>query len=226
MWSRFVAVLAFVLHQVHIGYASSAIAHDPTSGVTYKGIVENDIEVFYGISYGLDTGGEHRFRPPRLAVAPTGSVVNATRRGPACPQQKGAQGFPLYLANITDISENCLSVNIYRHAGIFAGAKLPVMLFIHGGSFVYGSKEEPVIQPEGLIRQSVVLGSPVISVNINYRLGGECPRVLVSARADRSFSLRVRTIRSTQGRAFRERWPSGPAARDRVDSSKHRVLRR
>lgn len=45
-----------------------------------------------------------------------------------------------------------------------------------GGSFTYGSKDEPTTQPGGLILQSVANGYPVINVEMNYRLGGESDR--------------------------------------------------
>ena len=74
---------------------------------------------------------------------------------------------------MTEISEDCLHVNVYRAPGTSANASLPVLVYIHGGSFIIGSKDELVIQPGGLILQSVAIGKPVIVVTINYRLGGK-----------------------------------------------------
>lgn len=45
------------------------------------------------------------------------------------------------------------------------------MVYIHGGSFIAASKDDPVSQPGGLILESVANGQPVIHVSINYRLG-------------------------------------------------------
>jgi carboxylesterase type B len=62
---------------------------------------------------------------------------------------------------------------VYRPEGTSPDAKLPVLLYIHGGSFWIGSKDELVIQPGGLIKRSVDIGIPMMSVTINYRLGGK-----------------------------------------------------
>jgi carboxylesterase type B len=136
-------------------YSKGPVVHDVTSDVTYRGINSNSIDTFLSIPYGKDT------------------IIDATKPGPACPQPKGAYASPLYLSNITDVSEDCLHLNVYRPEGTGCEDRLPVMLYIHGGSFFIGSKDELTIQPEGLIARSVEMGVPVLSVNINYRLGGE-----------------------------------------------------
>ncbi|KAK5162880.1 uncharacterized protein LTR77_011137 [Saxophila tyrrhenica] len=151
--------------------AESTIVYHKDQEVSYQGVCDNSIETFLSIPYGQDTGGEHRFKPPRPYVPQPGSVIDAQTNGPACPQPHGAFSFPLYLSNITDISEDCLHLNIYRPKGTSCNDKLPVMLYIHGGSFFLGSKDEISIQPEGLIRRSVGMGQPVLAVYINYRLG-------------------------------------------------------
>jgi carboxylesterase type B len=150
-----------------------AYVHDPTCDVTYQGVCEHGIETFYSIHYGQDTSGTNRFKPPVPYVPTQGSKIDATNAGPACPQPKGDSFKPLYLSNVTDVSEDCLHLNVYRPEGTSPDAKLPVLLYIHGGSFWIGSKDELVIQPGGLIKRSVDIGIPMMSVTINYRLGGK-----------------------------------------------------
>ncbi|KAK3686622.1 hypothetical protein LTR37_019644 [Vermiconidia calcicola] len=145
--------------------------HDAEYDVTYEGICDGGIETFLSIPYGKDTGGNNRFRPPQPYVHARGSTFTAQGQGPACPQPSGAIFFPLYLSNITSISEDCLHLNVYRAAGTAPDAKLPVMVYIHGGGFYAGSKDEITIQPGGLILDSVNMGHPVVVVNINYRVG-------------------------------------------------------
>ncbi|KAL2270630.1 hypothetical protein VTJ83DRAFT_1 [Remersonia thermophila] len=116
---------------------------DTKRSITYLGLEHNDIELFLGIPYGQDTGGAHRFRPPRAVSPSFGRTIDATTYGPACPQQ----------------------------LGIIAGSGLPVMIYIHGGGFWGGSNEEPVFAPDGLVRESVRNGMPVLHVAMNYRLG-------------------------------------------------------
>ena len=150
------------------------------AGVTYEGIRRDGIDVFYSVPYGQDTGGANRFKPPKPFVAKAGTSIRANSQGAVCPQPRGDYFSPLYLSNVTEISEDCLHLNIYRPAGISSHANVPVMLHIHGGSFFIGSKDELVIQPEGLVLRSVQMGLPVIFVTISYRLGGMCHLVRFS----------------------------------------------
>nr|POF14901.1 secreted lipase [Quercus suber] len=139
--------------------------------VSYEGIHRDEVETFLGIPYGRDTSGMHRFKAPRPFSPRRRTTIRATAAGPACPQSLGGSALPLSLGNVTEISEDCLHLNVYRPNGTQPGDRLPVLLFIHGGSFVSASKDEPTLQPSGLILQSVSNGHPVMAVNINYRLG-------------------------------------------------------
>lgn len=145
---------------------------DKRHNLTYNGFDRNGVEVFLNIPYGQDTSGENRFKPPQLHHPEPGSIINAQSLGPACPQQTGRVFAPLALANTTNISEDCLNLNIVRPKGSSNfGSRLPVMLFIHGGSFWVGSNGEPTTSPDGLILESIQNELPVIHIAINYRLG-------------------------------------------------------
>lgn len=145
----------------------------PGVRVTYHGIHRNGIEAFLNIQYGEDTGGNWRFKPPRPHVPAPESTVQADSYGPACPQPLGSWIVPLSLTNITNISEDCLNLNIARPQGTKTNALLPVMVYIHGGSFWAGSNSEITTFPDGLILESVKNKLPVIHVSMNYRLGSE-----------------------------------------------------
>lgn len=144
---------------------------DASNKITYRGLHRNEAEVFLNIPYGQDTSGPNRFKPPKPRVLPAGTTVDATAYGPACPQQKGGWLIPLSLSNVTHISEDCLNLNVARPKGTCARDKLPVMVFIHGGSFWTGQNQEITIRPDGMISESVKNGLPVIHVAMNYRLG-------------------------------------------------------
>ncbi len=62
-------------------------------------------------------------------------------------------------------SEDCLFLNIWRPAGAAKNAKLPVMVWIHGGAFVMGSGSSPENSGNQFAKQGVIL------ITINYRLG-------------------------------------------------------
>lgn len=106
---------------------------DHSFGVTYSGFSVHGVEKFLSISYGQDTGGKNRFSAPVSFIPNNGSVINATTPGPACPQPLGGADPPLSLTNVTDISEDCLQLNVARPAGTHANAKLAVMVYIYGG---------------------------------------------------------------------------------------------
>ncbi|CEJ83021.1 hypothetical protein VHEMI03055 [[Torrubiella] hemipterigena] len=148
-------------------------ATDTANQISYQGIHVSGVEAFLGVPYGQDTGGAHRFKPPRMTAPRCGSKIMATKYGPACPQAKTPEAGPLpfSLTPVTNISEDCLSLNVVRPKGTTASHKLPVMFFIHGGSYQYGQAAEVTIRPHGLVSQSVANGMPVLHVGINYRLG-------------------------------------------------------
>ncbi|KAF2015243.1 putative lipase [Aaosphaeria arxii CBS 175.79] len=173
MKQQIALVAAFLLGSFADQNSNNIAAVDHSGDIKYLGIERNGVEVFLNIPYGQDTGGENRFKPPRPFVPEPGSIFNATAAGPACPQSLGQWFPPVTLNNITEISENCLSLNIARpKPSDRNGCKpLPVMVWIHGGSFWVGSNTEPTHQPDGLILQSVQAKNPVIHVAINYRLG-------------------------------------------------------
>lgn len=148
---------------------------DADHGVTYKGFTRNGVEVFQGIRFGLDTGGEYRFRPPRPHVSERGAVIDARNLGAACPQETGRSRGPLSLGVITNVSEDCLNLNIVRpNATLSHGAKLPVMLWMYGGGLWVGYNGEPTTKGDGVVLESIENGLPVVHVTINYRLGGKC----------------------------------------------------
>jgi carboxylesterase type B len=148
----------------------AVISRDATAGIDFVGVTKDNIEIFLGIPYAKDTSGTNRFKPPRPYIHTPGSRVDATKPGPACPQPLGQYSPPLALVNITEISEDCLNLNIARPK-LEAHAPMPVMVWLHGGSFWYGSNNEPTTAPAGLIRESVQNGMPVMHVAVNYRLG-------------------------------------------------------
>lgn len=146
---------------------------DAENSVTYRGLERNGVEVFLGVPFGQDTGGENRFRPPRPFRPEPGAVIDAQSLGAACPQPTGKVLGPLAQANVTNISEDCLNLNIVRPRGCRAKSRLPVMIWMYGGGFWVGTNGEPTTAPDGLVLESVENGLPVMHVAINYRLGGK-----------------------------------------------------
>lgn len=108
--------------------------------VTYTGFYNDTVEGFLGIRYAQDTGGQHRFKPPRPYLPPVGSVLQATEGGPACPQQPATKNAPPSIFDSltggppAEISEDCLRLNVWRPTGTKEGDELPVLVYIYGGA--------------------------------------------------------------------------------------------
>lgn len=134
-----------------------------------------DSDYLCAYRFGQDTSGPHRFRPPRPYVPSNGSVIDATSYGQACLQQPGSTPLePIVLTNVSDgaTSEDCLNLVIVRPNNTDPGSRLPVLFFIHGGSFWEGSTREVTTTSDGLVLQSIQADLPIIHVHTNYRLGG------------------------------------------------------
>ena len=142
--------------------AVSAAGWDPTvrtSAGAVQGRQADGVAAFLGIPYGADTGGANRFRAPKPAPAWTG-VKAADRMGPRCPQPS----LPKTLLEFSNapISEDCLVLNVWTPA---VKGKRPVMVWLHGGGFSFGSANDKYYDGASLARRG-----DVVVVSINHRL--------------------------------------------------------
>jgi para-nitrobenzyl esterase len=124
------------------------------------GTVVGTTQVFYNIPYAAPPLGPLRWKPPQPAAAWTS--LDATRRGPRCPQ------YALGTTQLDSSSdEDCLQLNVWvpQVQGAQQGP-LPVMFWIHGGGFTIGSAVDTWYDGRKLAEAT---GNIVVS--INYRLG-------------------------------------------------------
>jgi para-nitrobenzyl esterase len=135
----------------------------------FLGDWQRGVAVFRGIRYGQ----AERFQPPR-APAPLSAIVRAVEFGPDCPQRSRKRPQ----------SEDCLFLNVWTPEPR-AGGRRPVMVYIHGGAFAFGSGSDP--QTEG----HLLANRDVVVVTLNHRLnafgylylGGSDPRLPFSGNA-------------------------------------------
>ncbi|WP_181407667.1 carboxylesterase/lipase family protein [Nocardioides sambongensis] len=123
-----------------------------------RGVDRGDHRTFEGIPYAAPPVGDLRFRPPRPVRAWRGTLDASAPRS-QCAQLSNGTG------NATTVEEDCLYLNVTtptsRHPR--PGGR-PVMVWIHGGSFLTGtggSYDAAKLATQG----------DVVVVTINYRLG-------------------------------------------------------
>ncbi|XP_046828969.1 venom carboxylesterase-6-like [Vespa crabro] len=119
-------------------------------------------EAYEGIPYAIPPVGKLRFKPPQKIPAWPGELL-ATTFGSPCLQ---------YIQIITEFedriqgSEDCLYLNVYVPTRDHKNSQLPllpVIFWIHGGAFQFGSGMH--------MGPKFVMDRDVIFVTINYRLG-------------------------------------------------------
>jgi len=124
---------------------------------TLHGATAGQVTRFKGVPFAAPPVGELRWRPPAAPAAWKG-VREATAYGPMCMQMRATPPG-------TNQSEDCLTLNVWTPASAKPGQKLPVMVWIHGGSFTGGSGSSPIYDGTHFAERGVVL------VTVNYRLG-------------------------------------------------------
>lgn len=122
-----------------------------------------DMKQYRGIPYAEAPVGQLRFAPP-VAKELVGTI-DARTFGSTCPQSTSPYGT-------VSTNEDCLFLNVFAptptlgESGNNVGdGPYPVMVWIHGGAFLYGSGSESAYNPQDLVNQGVIV------VTLNYRLG-------------------------------------------------------
>lgn len=161
MRPRFAFALALALPLAPALHAQAAPATTVrTSLGLVAGLDTGGVVNWRGIPYAAPPVGERRWRPPAPAAAWTGTR-DATQFGPACMQTDALA--KLYGGAMEPVSEDCLTLNVWSAAP--AGAKRPVLVWIHGGGFTHGTGRTSLYDGGNLARLGAVV------VTINYRLG-------------------------------------------------------
>ncbi|MFD8812306.1 carboxylesterase family protein, partial [Streptomyces sp. NPDC059627] len=143
--------------------SAGPVADTPYGAV--RGRWEHGVAVFRGIPYAAPPFGEHRFRPP-VPPEPWDGVRDAGAFGPTAPKPPYSEAFAQYLSDPVVPGDDCLNLNVWTpEPG--PGARLPVLVWLHGGALTRGSSAVPVYGGHAFARDGVVF------VSVNYRLGVE-----------------------------------------------------
>lgn len=127
-----------------------------------QGTHSGGVNVWRGIPFAAPPLGSLRFRAPQ-PPEPWSSVREALEFGPVAHQPASSSGIrfggtqPVY-------SEDCLYLNVWAPAE--EKESLPVMVWIHGGTFITGAGSQPMFEGANMAR-----AGKVIVVTLNYRLG-------------------------------------------------------
>jgi para-nitrobenzyl esterase len=151
------ALIVFIAVAAPSGARAQARLRVATDAGEIEGLWQGGLRVFKGIPYAAPPVGDLRWRAPQAPPGWTG-VRQAYAFGPACPQ---ASSKDIVLA---DMSEDCLTLNVWSPARS-TGARLPVMVWVHGGAFETGGAQMRIYDGSNLASKGVVM------VTLNYRLG-------------------------------------------------------
>ncbi|CAK9812183.1 Venom carboxylesterase-6 [Anthophora quadrimaculata] len=117
-------------------------------------------QAFEGVPYAEPPVGKLRFQPPK-PVQSWGGNLSATKKGSICTQ---------YLMKEMAINgdrvvgcEDCLYINIYAPVRDNNEELVPVMFWIHGGAYQFGSGN--------YANETLLMDKNIVLVTVNYRLG-------------------------------------------------------
>lgn len=141
-----------------ISITNNSFAQDPAPVKVEQGLLQgtsvDGLTIYKGIPFAAPPVGRLRWKAPEPPEKWTG-VKKVVSFAPA-PIQGGNPP--------SGKSEDCLYLNVWTPAKS-KGDKIPVLVWIYGGGFSFGSSSEPVYDGEALARKGVVL------VSIAYRVG-------------------------------------------------------
>jgi para-nitrobenzyl esterase len=128
------------------------------------GTAHGAVHAFLGIPYAEPPVGDRRFARA-VPARPWDGVRDSLAFGPAAMQaQTGPFAAALPGLGVDDMSEDCLTVNVWRPAA--PGGPRPVLVWVPGGAYLVGGGAEPTYDGARLAAEQ-----DVVVVSLNYRLG-------------------------------------------------------
>ena len=154
------ASLVFMPQDVRAAAPVRAVVAAPAGKL--QGRVEAGLLTFKGTPYAAPPVGELRWRAPQPAL-PCQGTRPALERGVSCIQ-KPSLSIDSGAGDPRPMGEDRLNLNLWTPRADPA-AKLPVVVWIHGGALIFGAGGLPTCDGTPLAQRAAVL------VTINHRLG-------------------------------------------------------
>jgi para-nitrobenzyl esterase len=129
-----------------------------------RGRAASGVCSFLGIPYAAPPFGANRMRPPQ-PVTPWDGVREATEFGATVPKGSYPPQYASLFPEVVIDGEECLNLNVWTPDP--GASSLPVLVWIHGGSFMNGSGSVAAYDGSAFARDGV------ICVTINYRLAAD-----------------------------------------------------
>ena len=143
------------------GAYPDSLAVTAANGV-FVGVADEGLLVFKGIPYALQPTGERRWQEPQ--PEPDSRLVREAKYfGHTAIQWRS----PENAASLYPQGEDCLTLNVWTARDGMRSARRPVMVWLHGGSYVC----DGTANPRNWGDQFVKVHPDVILVSVNYRLG-------------------------------------------------------
>ena len=133
-------------------------------GGALVGKIDHGVPAFLGIPYAAPPFGPNRMQPPQPAE-PWDGERDASEYGPTAPKGDYPPQYAQLFPEVVIPGEDCLNLNVWTPDPQATG--LPVLVWVHGGSFMNGSGSVAAYRGSSFARDGVVC------VTINYRLGAE-----------------------------------------------------
>ena len=182
---RSIALALLILIPTRAAHAE--VTEAKVTGGVVSGVIENGIAVFKGIPFAAPPVGDRRWQEP-APVTPWTGVKKADAFANACMQPPNSQG------NTAPVSEDCLYLNVWTPAKS-ATAKIPVIVWIHGGGFTGGSTSISMYNGAGFAKKGVILVSPRFLVFLVARLSPRSFRLHGASGSESRKRSRLRRLR-------------------------------
>ena len=150
----FVKFIASLLLLAACGDGGDPLAIETDAGKIHGIEQPGDVRAWLGVPYAAPPVGDLRWKRPQRAPKWEG-VLDTVQTGIQCPQTFSIGG--------PGGSEDCLFVNVWSPSG---ASKRPVLVWLHGGAFIFGSGGDPYYSGRFLAEKY-----DVVVVTVNYRLG-------------------------------------------------------